>query len=143
MEAKAIPSYVITDPEKSLDERVGHLGILADDAEARGDREEAAARHEDCVEAATAAAAARAGRTDRRVTKRRKRIDMTPSLFVAITLRRASSFRLRSPELTFGSIKIQYPVDAVASHAGSMDEIGFICLMGARKVSLLAGMCAS
>lgn len=68
VEAKAVPSYVITDSEKSLDERVGHLGILADDAEARGDRQEAAARHEDCVEAATAAAAAREGNTGRCVS---------------------------------------------------------------------------
>lgn len=35
--------------------------MLADDAEARGARKEAAARHEDRIEAATAAAAARAG----------------------------------------------------------------------------------
>lgn len=121
---------------------MGHLGILADDAEARGDRQEAAARHEDCIEAATAAAAARAGRADRRVINRRTRIDRTPSLFVANTLRRASSFRLRSPELTLCRVKGRHPMDAVFPHAGSMDEIGFICLVGAREVSLLAGICA-
>lgn len=38
-----------------------HLGMLADDAEARGAREEAAARHEDRIEAAAAAAAALEG----------------------------------------------------------------------------------
>ena len=38
-----------------------HLGMLADDAEARGARREAAARHEDRIEAAAAAASARAG----------------------------------------------------------------------------------
>lgn len=60
-EAEATPSYITTDEEKSLSERVQHLGNLADDAEARDDRQEAAARHEDRIEAATAAAAAREG----------------------------------------------------------------------------------
>lgn len=40
-----------------------HLGMLADDAEARGARDEAAARHEDRIEAATAAAASLEGCT--------------------------------------------------------------------------------
>lgn len=67
-EAKATRSYVTTDEEKSLCERVQHLGNLADDAEARDDRHEAAARHEDRIEVATAAAAAREG--ERRCSRR-------------------------------------------------------------------------
>lgn len=51
----------MADADKSLEERVEHLGMLADDAEARGAREEAAARHEDRIEAATAAAASLEG----------------------------------------------------------------------------------
>lgn len=57
-----------------------HLGILADDAEARGDRREAAARHEDRVEAATAAAAARAGKHRPVCERRRTRFNSTHSL---------------------------------------------------------------
>lgn len=60
-ESKATPSYVTADADVSLAERVEHLGMLADDAEARGAREEAAARHEDRIEAATAAAASLEG----------------------------------------------------------------------------------
>ncbi|CAM9510510.1 unnamed protein product, partial [Ectocarpus sp. 12 AP-2014] len=58
VETKATPSYITADAEKSLKLKVEHLGMLADDAEARGAREEAAARHEDRIEAATEAAAA-------------------------------------------------------------------------------------
>lgn len=61
IETVATPSYITADADKSLEERVEHLGMLADDAEARGEREEAAARHEDRIEAATAAAAALEG----------------------------------------------------------------------------------
>lgn len=61
IEAAAIPSYVPTDEDICLQKRVDSLGILADDAEARGDHKEAAARHEDRIEAATRAAAARSG----------------------------------------------------------------------------------
>eukprot|EP00752_Nemacystus_decipiens_P018595 g16673.t1 len=57
VETKATPCYITADADVSLAERVEHLGMLADDAEARGAREEAAARHEDRIEAATAAAA--------------------------------------------------------------------------------------
>eukprot|EP00903_Cladosiphon_okamuranus_P015485 g14296.t1 len=57
VETKATPSYITADADISLSERVEHLGMLADDAEARGAREEAAARHADRIEAATAAAA--------------------------------------------------------------------------------------
>ncbi|CAB1111613.1 unnamed protein product [Ectocarpus sp. CCAP 1310/34] len=57
-ETKATPSYITADADKSLELKVEHLGMLADDAEARGAREEAAARHEDRIEAATEAAAA-------------------------------------------------------------------------------------
>ncbi|CAN0102576.1 unnamed protein product, partial [Laminaria digitata] len=57
IEAEAVPSYVKSDADESLEEKVEHLGMLADDAEARGARQEAAARHEDRIEAATAAAA--------------------------------------------------------------------------------------
>ncbi|CAM9278013.1 unnamed protein product [Scytosiphon promiscuus] len=56
VETKATPSYIKADAEISLEERVEHFGMLADDAEARGSREEAAARHEDRIEAATEAA---------------------------------------------------------------------------------------
>ncbi len=56
VESKSIPSYITADVDKSLEERVEHLGMLAGDAEARGAREEAAARHQDRIEAATAAA---------------------------------------------------------------------------------------
>ncbi|CAM9120966.1 unnamed protein product [Ectocarpus sp. 4 AP-2014] len=58
VETKATPSYITADADKSLELKVEHLGMLADDAEARGAREEAAARHEDRIEAATEAAAA-------------------------------------------------------------------------------------
>lgn len=61
VESKAVASFIVTEKEKTLEERVEHLGVLADDAEARDAREEAAARHEDRIEAATAAARARAG----------------------------------------------------------------------------------
>lgn len=61
IEAKEIPSYVTTEEEKSLEENVEHLGVLANDTEARGAYPEASSRHEDRIEAATAAAAARAG----------------------------------------------------------------------------------
>ncbi|CAN0225260.1 unnamed protein product [Ectocarpus sp. 6 AP-2014] len=57
VETKATPSYITADADKSLELKVEHLGMLADDAEARGAREEAAARHEDRIEAATEAAA--------------------------------------------------------------------------------------
>lgn len=57
VESKSIPSYITADVDKSLEERVEHLGMLAGDAEARGAREEAATRHQDRIEAATAAAA--------------------------------------------------------------------------------------
>ena len=61
IEAEAVPSYVRNNADESLEEKVEHFRMLADDAEARGARQEAAARHEDRIEAATAAAAARAG----------------------------------------------------------------------------------
>ncbi|CAM9893670.1 unnamed protein product, partial [Ectocarpus fasciculatus] len=50
VETKATPSYITADADKSLELKVEHLGMLADDAEARGAREEAAARHEDRIE---------------------------------------------------------------------------------------------
>lgn len=65
VETKATPSYITADADKSLELKVEHLGMLADDAEARGAREEAAARHEDRIEAATEAAAALEGEKDR------------------------------------------------------------------------------
>lgn len=61
IEAKATPSYITTDGEITLQQRVEHLGILADDAESRDKRLEAAARHDDRIEAATAAATAHPG----------------------------------------------------------------------------------
>lgn len=61
VEAKAIPSYVTLDADKTLEEKVEHLGVLADDAESRASHAEAAARHEDRIEAATAAAKCREG----------------------------------------------------------------------------------
>ena len=38
IEAEAVPSYVKSDADESLEEKVEHLGMLADDAEARGIR---------------------------------------------------------------------------------------------------------
>lgn len=69
VEAKAIPSYVTLDADKTLEEKVKHLGILADDAESRASHAEASARHKDRIEAATAAAKCREGTGFMRHTK--------------------------------------------------------------------------
>ncbi|CAM9230645.1 unnamed protein product [Discosporangium mesarthrocarpum] len=56
IEAKATPAYLPTNEDKTLEEKVLTLGTLALDAEAWGDKPAAIARHEDRIEAASAAA---------------------------------------------------------------------------------------
>ncbi|CAM9213823.1 unnamed protein product, partial [Choristocarpus tenellus] len=67
IEAKATSEYLPRDEKGTLEERVEELEMLAMDAEAQGSSEEARARHEDRIEAATAVANIRQGTVPLRI----------------------------------------------------------------------------